>query len=326
MAISKITSAGVATDTLVAGDIAAGAVGSSEIAANAVGTSEIATGGVLPANIAYLGDGSGNLSGTITNQQLHFGTAFTLTDDLTINGDVTLAKVRDDGLGQSITGSGRTLTGTGTLTMGNYVEGGQTSRDDAVTSVTGLTGVMESSVTGIPAAGITGVLPVGVTGGSGLDAVSAGKVLQVRFASSSDSYSCSNTVWTNVMTTPKAVITPSNALNKIYISFSTWISPQSRDNTFYISIYKSASGWNSGTAVFNLMDDADSSTSGLGYYINPGSGQTNILVTSSYVDVAGSTTETTYGISFKGGSSNTMYIGSGDIMATIIVMEFEPPS
>ena len=123
MAISKITSAGVATDTLVAGDIAADAVGSSEIAANAVGTSEIATGGVLPANIAYLGDGSGNLSGTITNQQLHFGTAFTLTDDLTVNGDLTLAKVRDDGLGQSITGSGRTLTGTGTLTMGSYVEG-----------------------------------------------------------------------------------------------------------------------------------------------------------------------------------------------------------
>ena len=122
MAISKITSAGVATDTLVAGDIAADAVGSSEIAANAVGTSEIATGGVLPANIAYLGDGSGNLSGTITNQQLHFGTAFTLTDDLTINGDVTLAKVRDDGLGQSLThtaSTARTLTGTGTLTMGN---------------------------------------------------------------------------------------------------------------------------------------------------------------------------------------------------------------
>ena len=162
MAISKITSAGVATDTLVAGDIAAGAVG----------TSEIATGGVLPANIAYLGDGSGNLSGTITNQQLHFGTAFTLTDDLTINGDVTLAKVRDDGLGQSITGSGRTLTGTGTLTMGNYVEG--EPKAGRVTSVDGMTGVMESSVTGIPAAGITGVLPVGVTGGSGLDAVSAG--------------------------------------------------------------------------------------------------------------------------------------------------------
>ncbi|SVE15607.1 uncharacterized protein METZ01_LOCUS468461, partial [marine metagenome] len=82
MAISRITGAGIATDTLEAGDIAANAVGSSELAAAAV----------LPANIAYLGDGSGNLSGTITNQQLHFGTAFTLTDDLTVNGDLTLGK------------------------------------------------------------------------------------------------------------------------------------------------------------------------------------------------------------------------------------------
>ena len=41
MAISKITSAGVATDTLVAGDIAADAVGASEIAASAVGISEL---------------------------------------------------------------------------------------------------------------------------------------------------------------------------------------------------------------------------------------------------------------------------------------------
>ena len=130
MAISKITSAGVADNAITAAKIVAGAVvadvgtdgiTANEIAANAVGTSEIATGGVLPTNIAYLGDGSGNLSGTITNQQLHFGTAFTLTDDLTINGDLTLGKTRNDGIGQSLTGSGRTLTGTGTLTMGGYI-------------------------------------------------------------------------------------------------------------------------------------------------------------------------------------------------------------
>ena len=111
MAISTITSAGIATDTLEAGDIAA----------NAVGTSELADSAVTGANIAYLGDGTGNLSGTIANQQLHFGTAFTLTDNLTVNGDLTLGKTRNDGIGQSLTGSGRTLTGTGTLTMGAYL-------------------------------------------------------------------------------------------------------------------------------------------------------------------------------------------------------------
>ena len=127
MAISKITTSGIAGDTLTAADIAA----------NAVGTSELADSAVTGVNIAYLGDGSGNLSGTITNQQLHFGTTFTLTDDLTINGDVTLGKVRDDGLGQSITGDGKTLSGTGTLTMGSSVEGEPKNRTNERASAFG---------------------------------------------------------------------------------------------------------------------------------------------------------------------------------------------
>lgn len=146
--LTKINTNVIADDAVTAAKIPADALGATDIAANAIGTSEIATGGVLPANIAYLGDGTGNLSGTITNQQLHFGTAFTLTDNLTVNGDVTLGKVRDDGTGQSITGDGRTLTGTGTLTMGSSFEGGQPGRDDktaATTSVTGLGGTLGSA-------------------------------------------------------------------------------------------------------------------------------------------------------------------------------------
>ena len=146
-------------DTLTAADLAADSVGSSEIAAGAVGTSELAASAVTPAKIAYLGDGSGNLSGTITNQQLHLGTAFTLTDYLTINGDVTLGKVRADGTGQSLTqdsSANRTITGTGTLRMGS-----------SMSSVEGMTGTRGSGVT-IPAAGVSGVLPIGITGGLGL--------------------------------------------------------------------------------------------------------------------------------------------------------------
>jgi hypothetical protein len=138
---SAVTSAKVAGDVIAAGDLAPNSVDSSELVNGAVDLSHmsvnsvdsdqyvdgsidnahLADDAVTGANIAYLGDGSGNLSGTITNQQLHFGTAFTLTDNLTVNGDLTLAKVRTDGTGQSITGSGRTLTGTGTLRMGAYL-------------------------------------------------------------------------------------------------------------------------------------------------------------------------------------------------------------
>ena len=122
IADDAVTAAKMVGGAVVA-DIGVGSVTASHIAADAVGSSEIADDAVLPANISHLGDGTGNLSGTITNEQLHFGTAFTLTDDLTVNGDVTLGKVRDDSTGQSITGDGKTLTGTGTLRMGSSMSG-----------------------------------------------------------------------------------------------------------------------------------------------------------------------------------------------------------
>ena len=129
-------------DTLTAADLAPNSVGASELAADAVTTASIADDAVLPAKIAYLGDGAGNLSGTLTGEQLRFGTAFTLTDDLTVNGDVTLAKVGDDSTGQSLTqdsSANRTITGTGTLRMGDKVQ---------KTSIGGFTGVLDPVVTG----------------------------------------------------------------------------------------------------------------------------------------------------------------------------------
>jgi hypothetical protein len=135
MALDKITTNIIEDDAITAAKIVAGAV---EV--------DIRAGSVTGDKIGYLGDGTGNLSGTIANQQLHFGTAFTLTDDLTVNGDLTLGKVRDDGLGQSITGSGRTLSGTGTLTMGSSVEG--EPKAGRVTSVSGMTGILDPAVTG----------------------------------------------------------------------------------------------------------------------------------------------------------------------------------
>ena len=140
MALDKITTDIIADDAVTAAKIVAGAV---EV--------DIRAGSVTGDKIGYLGDGTGNLSGTIANQQLHFGTAFTLTDNLTVNGDLTLGKVRDDGLGQSLTGSGRTLTGTGTLTMGSYVEG--EPKAGRVTAENLTAGSIGSAVTG--GAGLT---------------------------------------------------------------------------------------------------------------------------------------------------------------------------
>ena len=79
-----------------------------------------------------------NISGTITGQQLRLGTTFTLTDTVTVNGDLTLSKVRADGTGQSLTqdsSANRTLTGTGTLRMGS-----------SLSSVNGMIGTLGSGV------------------------------------------------------------------------------------------------------------------------------------------------------------------------------------
>ena len=81
----------------------------------------------------------GNLAGTISTQQIQLADAFTLTGDLTVNDDLFLGKVQDDGTGQSIDGAGKTITGTGSITMGSAV---------AQTSVSGMSGVLDSAVTG----------------------------------------------------------------------------------------------------------------------------------------------------------------------------------
>jgi hypothetical protein len=130
--------------------IADNAVTAAKIPEGAVAASEIATGSVSGADIGYLGDGSGDLTGTVSSQQLHLADAFTLTGDLTVNDDLILGKLRDDGTGQTLThtaATNRTLTGTGTLTMGSSVEGEPKNRTDerltvlgsAVTQATGYT-------------------------------------------------------------------------------------------------------------------------------------------------------------------------------------------
>ena len=57
-------------------------------------------------------------------KQLYFADTFTLTGNLTVNDDLVLGKVKNDSTGQTLThtaATNRTLTGTGTITMGGYL-------------------------------------------------------------------------------------------------------------------------------------------------------------------------------------------------------------
>ena len=174
MAISTITSAGIATDTLTAVDIADDAIGTAELANDVVisTSGNITTTGKLSTPSIVQTDAQ-NLSGTYSTHELIMGKTFTLTGDLTVNANLVLANMSATGSDITIQpdSTARTVTSTGGT---GILEGVPSAL--ARTTLTGMSGVMVSSVTGIPAAGITGVLPVGVTGGSGLNAVNAANI------------------------------------------------------------------------------------------------------------------------------------------------------
>ena len=54
---------------------------------------------------------------TITYQKLLLGNTFTLGGNLTVNGNLVLGKIIADSTGQTLSGSGYTITGTGQITM-----------------------------------------------------------------------------------------------------------------------------------------------------------------------------------------------------------------
>tara|TARA_Y100000310_G_scaffold278756_1_gene297449 strand:- start:896 stop:1153 length:258 start_codon:yes stop_codon:yes gene_type:complete len=58
------------------------------------------------------------LSGTISTAKTYLGDTFTVGGNLTVNDHLVLGKVINDSAGQTLSGAGYSITGTGTLTMG----------------------------------------------------------------------------------------------------------------------------------------------------------------------------------------------------------------
>ena len=115
-----------------------------------------------------------NLSGTYSSHELFIADGFTLTGNITVNEDIVLTKLSDDGNTLTLTtdGTSRTITGTGSIEASTIAQ-------TPVTSVTGMTGVLNSAVTGELNSAITGspaihlnntvgTIPSAVTGGTGL--------------------------------------------------------------------------------------------------------------------------------------------------------------
>ena len=90
-----------------------------------------------------------NLSGTIAESRMYTSDAYTLSGDTTVNGNLVLSSVKEDGSDITLTtdSTTRTLTGTGKLIGGGTLQGR--------TSLTGMTGTLGSTTV---AAGMTGEL------------------------------------------------------------------------------------------------------------------------------------------------------------------------
>jgi len=83
-----------------------------------------------------------NLTGTYSSHELFIADGFTLTGNITVNEDIVLTKLSDDGTSITLTtdGNSQTITGSGSLEASTIAQ-------TPVTSVTGMTGTVGNSVT-----------------------------------------------------------------------------------------------------------------------------------------------------------------------------------
>ena len=149
-----------------------------------------------------------NLSGTYGSHELFIADGYTLTGNITVTDDLVLTKLSDDGTSITLTtdGNSQTITGSGSIESSTLAQ-------TPVTSVTGMTGVLDSAVTGSPALNLdnatgspaitgfgtvtSGTLGSGVTGSPALNLGNAtfptGHVIQHKMMRSTNHGSRSGT-------------------------------------------------------------------------------------------------------------------------------------
>ncbi len=162
LATNAVTTVKINADAIDGTKLADNAVNSEHVTAGAVDTAHIGddqvTGAKIENNPTIAGNltvsgtstlssikqtDAQNLTGTYSNHEMVMGKTFTLTGDITVNDNLILGNL--SGAGNDITivddGSGRTITGVGTLEVGDIL-GTVPQR----TSITGMTGTIGSGV------------------------------------------------------------------------------------------------------------------------------------------------------------------------------------
>ena len=148
-----------------------------------------------------------NLSGTYSSHELFIADGYTLTGNITVNENIALTKLSDDGTSITLTtdGTSRTITGSGTIESSTIAQ-------TPVTSVSGMTGELgtgaslSSAVTGSPALNLTNCT------------FPDGHVIKSYAGSFSDSYASGTSGWTVFKKTD--AVTPTYSTSKFIVHFN----------------------------------------------------------------------------------------------------------
>ena len=159
----------------------------------------------------------------------------------------------------------------------------------------------------------TGSLPSGVTGGSGLDAVSAGKVLSMGSTIAAPQSTSSTTSW-DFKSSTVLTFTPTVSTSNVFITatFSMYMA----GGFCYFDIYKNASDF---TETYNLSGNTNEGLLGAN-----GAYWQNVTLTLLDLVTENSVSEKTYGISLKTNGGDSTSIGKAASSLVISAFELAP--
>jgi hypothetical protein len=156
--------------------------------------------------------------------------------------------------------------------------------------------------------GLTGSLPA--VSGANLTGISAGKVLQVVSANDNTSRSTTSNSFVTGSNTLSVNITPSSSSNKVYVIVS-------------VNVHGSTTTANAISTIYRDSTNLGNGTSGFATCYSEGGADIAISQPMSILDSPNTTSQVTYQVYFRAGSSANAFLNAFNEKGTITAFEIE---